>query len=276
MASILDDLLTFGGELRAEILEWVKRLEVVPPQDDARSESIIIWIRTLAVAVWDMSESVFALLTADRNHLRAVKVLNRSLFEYSMKMKYFGYRPDDAQLGISNVRVHLGKLTKANKTFSPDTMAPEERKVYEALLAASDDKLKREHITSSIRMVLEKDGRSDEVPAVLDNYYPVASGYAHGSETLILDMWRQHGSGYADTIELKSQRLYTIAGFDEAIRSLLGTLEALSMHLQQDLCSARITAYRDHLHPRVIEELKLQDERARKAVIDRGPIQTYD
>jgi hypothetical protein len=271
-----DDLFQFGNALRSEILEWIRYLETLPSQDDPRAESIIIWMRTLCATIWDTSESVLHLLVAERNHLRAVKILNRSLFEYALKLKYFSYCPDEATSSLKQVRIHLGRMTNATpQNFSPEMMSAENRKTYDDLLAASREKFTFAKITANIKVVLEKEGRAAEIPALLDNYYAAASGFVHGSETLILDVWRQHG-GHKDTIELKSQRLYTVAAFDETIRSLLETLQGISVHLKHDHHSAWYATYRDDFQPRIFEEMRDQDRRMRQGVIDRGPVQHYD
>ena len=183
VAPLSQELITFGEEIRRKIKSCIVALSDVAP--DSRNHAFILtWARTLGVLTWDIGGSCLSLL--QHNQLRAPMILNRCLFEYQVRMRYYAIKPAKGIVAIEQLEERLRRVYKADPTLQEQPMrSDKERAEFENWLARRD-KLEKENFRNEIiKTVYPKD--SD---MYYDGFYGKASAYVHGYETTIREIFR--------------------------------------------------------------------------------------
>jgi hypothetical protein len=238
MMALLDEAISFGDELRAKLHDWAVKLHTRDNPnltDDDELKSVLLWVKSLVMVSWDISGSVFVLASGD--NLRAIKILNRCMFEYWVRIFYYVWNRDEAVAHAKLVNPTNRKGIRANRDwFDRSVMTPEEIAYLDSVLSSNDESVpipKFRNILKAVVKQLKLDDWEAAEKWMYENYYLIASGFVHGSPALLLDMYLypdEHTVGMLD----KSDRQHPIEGVGECISHLLWTLKALSLAIGRD------------------------------------------
>lgn len=182
------ELWEFGQRARALLRSTIE--EAV--QNDTRpNRDVVHWYVALGTLAWDVSGSVLLLL--EHGEVRAATMLNRSLFEYWVRIRYYTRFPDKASEAIHQLPTRIGKIDAARTgTTMPDSFIEEERAEFESYLATGS-KIERSNFRNDIlEAVLPK----DQADAYYDFFYGKASAWIHGYETMLADVLSANFHGH--------------------------------------------------------------------------------
>jgi hypothetical protein len=120
-------------------------------------------------------------------------ILNRPLFEYWVRIRYYTRFPDEASAAIHQLPTRLRKIDSAALAASmADSFSPDERAEFDRYVLTGA-KLQRQNFRQD---VLEKVLPKDQADAYYDFFYGKASAWIHGYETMLADVLSNsfHGS----------------------------------------------------------------------------------
>jgi hypothetical protein len=106
-------LVEFGQRVRTRLAERLDWLESRDRTEDTTEQFIYIWSIALFTLSWDVSDSIFALAVGG-NHIRAIHILSRSLFEYATRLEHYAHYPNSAVKHGSNALAFVADF--ASKT----------------------------------------------------------------------------------------------------------------------------------------------------------------
>jgi hypothetical protein len=158
------------------------------PEGAAPNLSVMIWCYGLGTLAWDVSGSALTLLRA--GHIRAAVMLNRSLFEYWVRLKYYTKHPDVAEQNLRQIPTRFMKIVQGHPHFRRDHLADDEADAMEAWFTGGV-KIKRENFRNDVlNGALDK----DVADMYYETFYSLASSFVHGYETMLDDvlMMRDH------------------------------------------------------------------------------------
>jgi hypothetical protein len=211
------ELYDFGNEIRTGLRAAVDAYCTAQSTDE--NETIVrLWACALGTLMHDVSGSVLLLLS--HGELRAPAMLNRNLFEYQIRLRYYAIRPDKAKLAIDQIPERFKKILRALPP-APGEIEPKDEDDFQQWLNKSD-KIERE----SFRDDVLKTVAPDVYRQAYDGYYGKASGHVHGYEIIIRDIFRDFFHNVADPkIDYKG-RLFPAN--DSAVVCVYNLLEALT------------------------------------------------
>jgi hypothetical protein len=173
------ELHDFAQEVRAVLFTTLETCASMPIVG-SDAELIRMWAIALGTLMWNVSGSVLVLLSHGEH--RAPVILNRCVFEYQLRLKYYMLKPNKARQAMEQMPERFRKILRANYTWrisSDDEMIAE----TEAALDQRD-KIVRENIKDDMfRTVFGEDADK-----FYDGYYGEASGLVHGYETVLRDI----------------------------------------------------------------------------------------
>jgi hypothetical protein len=85
------DTIEVGERVRARIRKLVEELDSLPSEEGPITPALITWRIALLTLAWDVSEGPLTLATANSDQVRAMRILNRTLFEYAIHPGGLGY-----------------------------------------------------------------------------------------------------------------------------------------------------------------------------------------
>jgi hypothetical protein len=180
------DLYGLAQDVRARLRAAVDACALEPDADEDR-QAVWLWAVTLGPLMWDVSGSI--LLELSHGQRRASAILNRSVFEYQARLRYYELKPGKAREAIGQLLERFRKIMRADPTWRIGRDA-ENIAETEAFLAERDA-IARENIKDHVFRTVY----GDDTDGYYDAYYGKASGLVHGYETIIRDVHRQHYNG---------------------------------------------------------------------------------
>jgi hypothetical protein len=195
------DLLDLGERLRRRIDQRIGYLKRLERSISTQNQFLVTWTLVLMILAWDVSESVLTLARSG-NHVRAIHILSRSLFEYATRLEYYAYFPEDAVKYGTNLKDWLAKVVqKTSYRYDLDSMTPEQQASIGDLLTYEYDVLKPPQFIQMLQRVYEKRGYGPGEVAKLvgsqyNDFYSAASALSHGSEGSFPDVIYKDQGGY--------------------------------------------------------------------------------
>jgi hypothetical protein len=205
-------LYEFAQDVRSALLRSIEVYALLRPSEE-NDKVVQLWAMTLGPLIWDVSGSVLLLLSHDER--RAPVILNRSVFEYQLRLRYYSLKPDKAAEAIKQMPERFRKIMRVDPTWRLERSAANIVET-EAFLGERDD-IARENIKGD----LFKTVFGADAAAYYDAYYGKASGLVHGYETVIRDVHRERYNRIENpTIDLAG----TVWSPDDAVGVLIYTL----------------------------------------------------
>lgn len=83
------DLIALGHRVRMRIRSLAEDVDALPEEMGPVGAALATWRVTLLALAWDISEAALVLGESSTNQVRAIRMLNRSLFEYALRLEYY-------------------------------------------------------------------------------------------------------------------------------------------------------------------------------------------
>lgn len=178
-------LYEFGNKVRAVLRDTIESW--LPNNNSSEDATVVrIWAGALGTLIYDVRGSVLLLLS--HGHLRAPAILNRSIFEYQIRLRYYASHVGEARHDLAQMNERFKIILRAQPP-EPGEIPADELAGFKEWV---DAKLQYE----SFRKILSAVVGPEVGDKVYDAYYGKASGHVHGYETIIRDVYREfaHGS----------------------------------------------------------------------------------
>lgn len=193
------DLLGLGERLRARIdqrIDYLKRQDRVI---SVQQQFVITWTLALMILAWDVSDSILT-LARNGNHVRAIQILSRALFEYATRLEFYYWFPEDAEKhGMNSVDWLAQVIQKNSYRYDLDNIPPEQRANIENLLAHQANVIKPQFL-QMLERIYKKRGHSPEEVTRLcasqyNDFYAAASSMIHGNQGVYPEMFYKDATG---------------------------------------------------------------------------------
>jgi hypothetical protein len=124
-------------------------------------------------------------------------MLNRSLFEYWVRIRFYTRFPDKASEAMRQLPTRIRKIDAASLAASiPDSFSVDERAEFDRYISKGAS-IVRENFRND---VLEKVMPKDQADAYYDFFYSKASAWIHGYETMLADVLSDYFHGSRDLV----------------------------------------------------------------------------
>jgi len=235
------DLLAFLERLCDRLDSLALELVTSPPIADETTKTVMLWRILLLAISSDVGRSVIRLgQLRDENHARAMRMLDRSLFEYGLRLEYYIFRPDEALKHGKNLSAWWGVLLKASQPYMKmESLTKEERRRLSDAINNIEG-LEIPAIHYMLRCCLTMNGfkggeRKRRMNWLLSNYYHIGSSLIHGSQGAFLDFFGKNPASGEIAYTHKSAR-YSVGDtlFNSGIH-LIGTISSEEKHRKKYL-----------------------------------------
>jgi hypothetical protein len=112
----LEDLISLGQRVRARVHWLAEKLEALPWTTDEKTQALVTWRCVLLTLAWDVSESSLILAKHSTEQIRAIRIVNRSLFEYCTRLEFYAYDQERAVKDWKNAFAWLALIIKGGTT----------------------------------------------------------------------------------------------------------------------------------------------------------------
>ncbi len=182
------------------------------------------WCIALGVLAHDVGSATVALVDIDR--LRAARVLNRSLFEYHLRLRIYQADPSEAVRDATDAPKELRRFFESTpvRDVKELDMSPEDVAEFEAFLKEHEGKPRSRNVWQDLETVYT----GDHAQALFDylNLYGFASALAHGSGLVFKEVV-QGTSDTTTALWWRSRYLTRFLMIGEAFGRLVGILQAI-------------------------------------------------
>jgi hypothetical protein len=226
-----DDYKRVAEEIRATLLSRVQWLQEKQTADnEERVKYLLMWQLALVTAAWDVSGSAIRL--AMESELRAARILNRSIFEYGLRLHHYAHEPEDAVQHGAEALNYLRHVMRPTGSDAGD-MSKKRFKEFRTFLTSGSAELSYPQIHRMMKNMLrtfgfEAAGDIKRGVKRLEAEYAVSSAIAHGSQGLIFDVFRKDDS--PSIHHLRSPWFSTEESLLRTMSSLLLCLTGLEIH----------------------------------------------
>jgi hypothetical protein len=199
----LDEIAAFGNGVRERLHSRVAfNFNETPVPNDPEERALWYWSALLGLLTLEMSLSSQTLALAE--NLRGATVLNRALFEYWLRLRFYSKRRAEAVQDLDNHAARFKKLAEAFPTQYSD-ITPEQ--FAQAYADVEGDPINR-RVSDMVRVMANDD--PEIIGATYGWYYAMASMFAHGNEAAFFDLVRTDSNDLpvpSDDLDWKSKRL---------------------------------------------------------------------
>lgn len=214
----------------------VSDLLETPNLPDDQSKTLLLWRILLLAISADVGLSIYRLAeSAADDHARAMRMLDRSLFEYGLRLEYYVFYPEAAVRHAKNLSAWWATLVKASQQFVDFANLSREERHYFAEVMRNMEDLEYPAIRYMLRQCLAKNGykggeRKRRFQWLIGNYYHIGSALIHGSQGAFYDFFAHNPqtSGFAFTP--KSVRHPLDKTLLNSAIHLIGTLSSEEKH----------------------------------------------
>jgi hypothetical protein len=177
-----------------------------------------MWQIALTTAAWDIAASAISL--AIEGELRAARILNRSIFEYGIRLHHYCHEPGDAEGQGSDAIKYLRHVMRA-VADAQDDLPPKRAKEFRRFLSEDSAEFRYGQVHMMMRNTLRSFGFSSSGDLKrgvkrLESEYAVSSGVAHGSQGLIFDVFRKSGDFLSREVAVVHERRVLVKNYDVA------------------------------------------------------------
>jgi len=179
------DLTILSFDVLEELMRTIRAGLLCDYAENAEEYCVWEWAITLGGLTHDIATSVHMLVT--HNIVRAPMILNRSLSEYRVRLRYYMKHPDVAVKHISRFETELRSAVSARPIGELEGQMPAE------LIEGVRDLLEGETVKVphlSIRQMFD-DVYDDKSKLLYDLHYAVGSAFAHGTVLATSDVFRR-------------------------------------------------------------------------------------
>ena len=237
----VSELSRFIQTLSARINTLVSDLVRTPTLPDDQSKTILLWRILLLAISADVGFSIHRLAEHPaEDHARAMRMLDRSLFEYGLRMEIYVFYPEVAVRHAQNLSAWWAILVKASQQFMDfASLTREERHYFSEVIRNMDD-LEYPAIEYMLRHCLAKNGykggeRKRRQQWLLGNYYHIGSALIHGSQGAFYDFFANNPQTNGFAFTPKSVRHPLGKTLLNSAIHLIGTISSEEKHRRRYL-----------------------------------------
>ena len=219
--------------MRALARPYFKELVNTPDLPDERQKTILLWRILLLGLSSDVGSSVIRLAQLKHeNHARAMRMLDRSLFEYGLRLEFYVFCPEHAIKHAENFRTWWGVLLKSSQAFMDVRMLTKEERRYMNEIIKEMDTLDIPAIRYMLLRVLTINGYVGAERKRLTKWLlresitNIGSALIHGSQGAFADFFGKNPTTGVIAYTAKSVRH---AVGDTLFNSVLHLIEVLSV-----------------------------------------------
>jgi hypothetical protein len=150
--------------------------------EDPKERALFYWCALLGVFTHEMSEASSMLAIAGK--LRGAAVLNRALFEYWLRLRYYTKKPEKAVEDLENHSARFKKLALAY----PEEFSAVSRGQLEIVFGDVDGDAINRQIKHMVETMADND--AELVDVTYNWLYAMASMFVHGNEAAFFDLAR--------------------------------------------------------------------------------------
>jgi hypothetical protein len=167
-------------------------------------------------------------------------MLDRSIFEYGLRLEYYIFYPEEAVLHGTNLKIWWGVLVKASAPYlNLDGLSKEEREQLDRAIEDAGD-LQYPNIQLMLNRCLKKNGfrsgeRKRRARWILSNYYQLGSALIHGSQGAFIDFFAKNPSTGEIAYTPKSNRYGVYDALFNVALNLIGTIGSEEKYRKKDL-----------------------------------------
>lgn len=152
-------------------------------QNDTRPDDhIVFWYLALGTLSWEVAGSIYDLLTTKR--LRTAHLLNRCLFEYAIRLKFYNINRDQCDAAITRLPIRLKVRDAVIRSMGDDKMTPEDRREAEEYFKSGRN-AHQPKIAAMMAGVESQEFADRHGPF----YYEGQGAYVHGYENILYDFF---------------------------------------------------------------------------------------
>jgi hypothetical protein len=226
---ILKDLDRELYDFAIEVRDAIRRAIDAYAQEDISDDNdrlVRVWVLGLAALIYDVSMSVLLLLS--HGERRAPVVLNRSIFEYQIRLRYYLMRPDKAREALAQLPERLKRIMRADPTWRSERSSENITETEDWL--SERERITRENFKDDILKTVVGEQR---YIGYYDGFYGKASSLVHGFETIMRDVHRDFFVGEENPkIDFKGRVWQPNDAAGVMIHNMLDALEALENRLK--------------------------------------------
>jgi len=182
------------------------------------------WCLVIGVLAHEVASAILSLVDADK--LRAAKILNRSLFEYHLRLRIYQGDALEALRDATEAPKELRRFleTKPVSDVARFDISADELIQFEAFLAENQGKPRSRNVWQDVKTV----NPGDDAQAFFEyfNLYGYPSALAHGSGLVFKEIVRTRGDTET-VLQWRSPYLTPLLTIGEAFVRLVGVLEAI-------------------------------------------------
>jgi hypothetical protein len=232
-----EDLIQLGHRLRARLRGFVEELNAIPDEQGPVGMALITWRVALLTLMWDVSEAPLTLAAARTEQIRAMRMLNRSLFEYALRLEYYAYDHRQASKDWINSEAWLKSVVKIIEGEDIARWTKAERRAYNEMVKVQGE-FEYQSLPAMLQTVFKGRSYPNRVrrKAVRHgtNFYSIASSFVHGSQGAFYDLFEQVFDGPAP-LHLRSYRFTEFGMLHETLFYMILAVYAESCHRNADL-----------------------------------------
>ena len=183
-----------------------------------------VWCLALGVLAHDVGSGTLALIDADR--LRAARILNRSLFEYHLRLRIYQANATEALCDAADAPKELRKFFESRPVseMSKLNISAEDLVQFQKFIDDNQGKLRRRNVWNDLKTI----NAEDHAQAGFEyfNLYGFQSALSHGSGLVFKDVVQTRGETET-VLAWKSPYISRFLVIDEVFVRLVGVLEAI-------------------------------------------------
>jgi hypothetical protein len=130
----IEDMLALGRRVRERLRAVAHEIDALPEEEGPVAIALVTWRVALLIMSWDVADGALSLGEARGEHIRAIHMLNRSLFEYAIRLEYYAYTHREAVKDWVNAEAWLKMIVKGTDAADMATWNREERHAYNQMI----------------------------------------------------------------------------------------------------------------------------------------------
>jgi hypothetical protein len=229
------DLIDFGYRLRDRIRGFIDAVNAIPDEQGPVGMALTTWRVALLTLIWDVSEAPLTLAAARTQQIRAMRMLNRSLYEYALRLEYYAYDHRQASKDWINSEAWLKSVIKIVEGEDITKWTKAERRAYNDMLKVQGE-FEYQSLPALLQTIFKSRGypNRERRKAVRHgmNFYSIASSFVHGSQGAFYDIFSDERP---PELHVRSFRFTEQKMLHETLFYMILAIYAESHHRNQDL-----------------------------------------
>jgi len=221
------NLISLGRRVRDRILAIVEEIDSQPDGENDRERALVTWRVVLLLLTRDISDSVLTLAETRTRQTRAMTILNRSLFEYVIRLEFYAYDSVQAEQHWRNAEVWLRDIATVIDAKDLANMSKAEIKAYNRMISIEGD-FDYPRFRYMLRMVFKHRGLAPRERKRglrwAAKYYAICSALVHGGQGAFYDALELQLPPAKAKLALRSARFSEFTTLGETVHFMIQSI----------------------------------------------------